>query len=169
MSELPKIDLAPFVAEWENQQHNSDQYLAGYWPLLSYGEKVASRDDLIVLAHAVYGWMPTILDHFEFSETFPASTFLADVRSGVLPDEPVVNGSWIGTSKLLHFLAPTIWPIWDRRVAVHFGLRHFSQQNKREAYSSYASFLREEAPKHENPTAYSDIRFLELCLFSYRS
>jgi hypothetical protein len=90
------------------------------------------NDSAIALACAVYGWMPTILKEHKIkigniNSRFPlqeikmieswkdAETFLSHIDE-IAP----INGSWVGTSKFLHFLNPYIFPIWDSRVAVSF-------------------------------------------------
>ena len=162
------IDLKPFVAKWnanwaassEDQKHYSQSYAA----LCAFGARAKTAEDLMVLGHATYGWMPTILkDHTKLK-----AANIAGIRAGELPLEPLLNNSWVGTSKLMHFIAPDVWPIWDSWIALHFGLRSHQQYNKADVYAAYADFLRSEVGKHANPTEWGELRFLELCLFSER-
>ncbi|UWQ59508.1 hypothetical protein K3722_05105 [Leisingera caerulea] len=157
------IDLQPFISDWVSNKGNSESYNVGYDALLAFGSAVHDKTGMLVLAHAVYGWMPTILKSYNLD-----GLAVEDVRGGFLPAEPVLNNSWVGTSKMFHFLAPEVWPIWDSRVALHFGLPRSGQHNRREVYRDYADFLRAEAASCKNPTNYSNLRFLELCLFSAR-
>ncbi|CUH76783.1 hypothetical protein TRM7557_01059 [Tritonibacter multivorans] len=162
------IDLKPFVAKWnanwaasaDKQEHYTQSYAA----LCAFGARVETAEDLMVLGHATYGWMPTILKDHENLKTANINA----IRAGEVPDKPLLNTSWVGTSKLMHFLAPDVWPIWDSRIARHFGMVHRHQYDKRIAYSEYADFLGSEVGKHANPTDWGDLRFLELCLFSDR-
>jgi len=157
------IDLPPFISAWETNKENSESYSVGYDALLAFGSAVHDQTGMLVLAHAVYGWMPTILKSYNLN-----GLAVADIRGGFLPEKPALNNSWVGTSKLFHFLAPEVWPIWDSRVALHFGLPRSDQHNRRDVYEDYTGFMRSEAAIQGNPTNYSNLRFLELCLFSAR-
>ena len=93
------------------------EYVRQYPHLLDLADTLRNRD-LYPLALAVYGWMPTILRSFE-PRHIPSSIRDAADASEWLAQLPqaAVNRSWVGTSKFLHCLHPTIFPIWDRRVA----------------------------------------------------
>lgn len=138
-------------------------YDAGYEVLLKLGEMVQDDATSHMLAHAVYGWMPTILKKFDYSECD-----LSAIRAGKLPEQPFVNGSWVGTSKFLHMIAPDLFPIWDSKVAVHFGFQRRDQYERREVYSGYVRYVRNLVGKVPNHTTWSDVRFIELCFFSAR-
>lgn len=157
------IDLQPFISDWDTNKENSESYNFGYDALLAFGSAVHDKTGLLVLAHAVYGWMPTILKSYNLD-----GLCVEDIRGGFLPEEPALNNSWVGTSKMFHFLAPDVWPIWDSRVALHFGLPRSDQHNRRDVYQNYSEFMRFEAQSSTNPTNNSNLRFLELCLFSAR-
>ncbi|WP_027244409.1 hypothetical protein [Leisingera daeponensis] len=157
------IDLTPFISEWDANKGNSESYNVGYDALLAFGSTVHDQTGMLILAHAVYGWMPTILKSYILDGLTGEN-----IRDGFLPDKPALNNSWVGTSKLFHFLAPAVWPIWDSRVALHFGLPRSDQHNRRDVYQDYTNFMRSEAAVCKNPTGYSNLRFLELCLFSAR-
>lgn len=52
----------------------------------------------------------------------------------------LVNGSIVGASKLLHFIAPAFFPIWDQHVARYCGCRApFSP----DLYAEYVGWLRD--------------------------
>ncbi|MBR1236628.1 DUF6308 family protein [Bradyrhizobium sp. AUGA SZCCT0182] len=105
-------------------------------------------------AYAVYGWMPTILKNAD--NLLPLSKFVVNLRDVSVVDARVivsrvpvhelasllfsVNKSVVGTSKLLHFLLPNLFPIWDSRIARLFGFRHASH-NTAPAYLSYFELL----------------------------
>lgn len=111
---------------------SNDSYGKSYRALIKLA--AASSDDpqndaARSLACAVYGWMPTIMDHFEIEglSTAPLKEIKEinsweDGRSFLLQfgDVAPINRSWVGTSKFMHFLNPEIFPIWDSRVAVSF-------------------------------------------------
>jgi hypothetical protein len=103
-------------------------YISSYPHILSYfaGRSPLSVTDFVRGAHLVYGWMPRILD----LHTKPPNPTLAQAASllesvriqGAISDEHlnnlvrVVDNSLVGTSKLLHFVRPDIFPIWDSNV-----------------------------------------------------
>lgn len=82
-------------------------------------------DNLVIGIHFVYGWMPTI---FEFKKTTEKDLVevipilnKAKSQELLIPDEyqklkELLNGSIVGTSKLLHFINPEVYAIWDSRV-----------------------------------------------------
>lgn len=126
-----------------------DTFLLNYPNLLrafAALDPIHKPQDFVLGAHAVYGWMPTMLD---LSMTDAAkvqkalklllydnpnrTASVAALRTleaaiGTVPKQrrdkttgtlklTARGKSIVGVSKLLHFLAPDRWPIWDRRVA----------------------------------------------------
>jgi len=98
--------------------------------LLSYGHFInffktsesLTESDFIIGAHFTYGWMPTILD-FKPKELKNCVTILNRVKNkqDITDDEletliKAVNGSLVGVSKLLHFIDPQKYAIWDSNV-----------------------------------------------------
>jgi hypothetical protein len=171
---------------------SSIEYHAPYRALIKLAHCTkddSENDGLMALSCAVYGWMPTIMKnpHFDrlpkeapilrirnIKSVDMANAFLLDVGVG-----GAINNSWIGTSKLLHVLNPTIFPIWDTRVAHHFGISSHGHVSKRSMYIEYLNFI------HKRITFYSeliqfareyisegfkymptDVRCLELMLFA---
>lgn len=85
--------------------------------------------DAIVGLHTAYAWMPTI-PNLALPAALTAAdqagivALLNDARQRLLTAAELAvlksrfcNNSMVGSSKLLHFLAPDRYPIWDRRVA----------------------------------------------------
>jgi hypothetical protein len=68
----------------------------------------------------VYGWMPTMLRLKGSVDSVYKAAYAA--REGRLNPEIIdacsatLNNSLVGTTKLIHFIAPTLYPIWDSRV-----------------------------------------------------
>jgi hypothetical protein len=102
---------------------NRSDYIS-YLEFLKFFSKtdVINKHDLIIGINFTYGWMPTI---FEFcSDQFEdALIILNDAKNRVLPTENnlkilknLFNNSLVGTSKLLHFINPKVFAIWDSRV-----------------------------------------------------
>lgn len=84
--------------------------------------KIITKHNLIIGINFTYGWMPTI---FEFcSDNFDESlNILNRAKEGDIPMieqlgilRNLFNNSLVGTSKLLHFINPEIFAIWDSRV-----------------------------------------------------
>jgi len=156
--------------------------------LASRAEDDPQNDSLLALSCSVYGWMPTILKNWDF-KNFNVEQPIAvvrnlsnveDAREFVLQIDTVspINNSWIGLSKLLHFLNPELFPIWDSRIAKHFGLNWPSQFNRKDIYISYFDFVHETLSQEPNNVAAvaqfitnehgykpSNVRCLELMLF----
>lgn len=104
-------------------------------------------EQLAVTAQLAYGWMPTVLKRADFTDwdlqrlqacqTIEDGLALIEAHVKGVP----VNNSWIGTSKVLHFFAPHAFPIWDRRVALHFGLSSYTGVNTKPNYRKYLRYV----------------------------
>lgn len=164
----------------------SEQYLRTYPQLLrstAILAKEMGEDVLPAIAHMAYGWMPTILKKFSDSKTDVVGSSTGcqsfEEASALIQslDESPINNSWVGMSKVLHFMNPEFFPIWDSRVAKHFGLKYDYQINKQNHFLEYLSFV----SKHRNKDAVkkvkkafvkeagysvSDVRACEFILFS---
>ncbi len=133
---IPSIDP-------ENRYIKSYPYLLEATKLL---HKELGADSIIAISHIAYGWMPTILT-YDFSkhdgnildEAQSVKSFEeARTMIGKIDLSPV-NNSWVGLSKVLHFANPEFFPIWDSKVAKHFGVSN--QMGKRQNYIDYISFV----------------------------
>lgn len=170
-----------------------DRYLSSYRALRNLADVTDDdprNDGLLALTSAVYGWMPTILGGCDFERFNCDGSIINTIKEVNSPEDAVafiknmeliapINGtSWVGTSKLLHFLNPLMFPIWDKRVARHFGLSHHGALNKRSRYAEYLLFVHQEAEQRlESMNLLADqiqnryqvrpslIRCVELCLF----
>lgn len=123
-----------------------------------------------VLACATYGWMPTIMKGFNlansnleqpiYSIRHANGKYEALCLLQKMGGKGIIKNSWIGTSKFMHFLNPSTFPIWDTRVAEKFSehcINHalkreklqssskmpsaYSFANKLENYQKYTSFM----------------------------
>jgi hypothetical protein len=80
-----------------------------------------TKHKFIIGAYFTYGWMPTMLN---LEDDLSAAVKVANkAKNGeLIPDEEMeslacaVNGSFVGASKLLHFINPHVYSIWDSRV-----------------------------------------------------
>lgn len=167
-----------------------DPYIASYPHLLDYfGSKARiAVCDVVCGAHMVYGWMPTVLELYpdvERCDLAAAADLLTKAKAGVpLAGKEIealaalVNNSLVGTSKLLHFVAPTRYAIWDSKVFsfIHEKRSHNYRVNNVAAYQSYLSLLRDLAKRPEFPAFHvsvnrkigyqvSPMRALEVVMF----
>lgn len=105
---------------------NEDSYISAYPVFLKYfkslDNELIKEDNLIIASHFVYGWMPTILT-LRLDQKQKVITLLNKAKSGKLLtiDELeilkyAINNSLVGLSKLLHFVNPEIYAIWDSRI-----------------------------------------------------
>ena len=138
--------------------HAGNSYLHSYPFLLAHVAALGPLDKgaLIAVAHLTYGWVPTVL-HLDFDALPDALQRVEEARRGSVLTVPqlqqvaaAVNHSVVGASKLLHFVNPATYPIWDRHV-YRFCYRtldglpaagHFYQVNDAAAYSDYAQTCR---------------------------
>jgi hypothetical protein len=101
-----------------------DNYLHSYRPILDYFSSIEafSAATFILGVTIVYGWMPTIM-RLKAANFDECAQILNKVKAGDIIDvsaletlKRMVGNSMVGTSKLLHFVRPTIYPIWDRKI-----------------------------------------------------
>jgi len=142
-------------------ESGSNVYLRSYPRILEVTKTLRDDDfgsSITFLAHAAYGWMPTVLKSFEAKEFFLIDqnpiTAIRNTKNcesliAKLPDKSPVNNSWIGLSKVLHFINPKVFPIWDSRVARHFGLNSNTQYNNKKCYVSYANWITDFNDKYD--------------------
>ena len=103
----------------------TDSYISTYPEFIKYFQLIDSeieRHHLFISSHFVYGWMPTIID-LDISNIDNVLQLLNEVKRGrklTINELEVIkksiNNSMVGTSKLLHFINPEEYAIWDSRV-----------------------------------------------------
>jgi hypothetical protein len=125
------------------------------WIHISYKEFLeffASKDeltphDLVIGAYFTYGWMPTML---ELKGDIDVVTAFANKsrREAISEGEfsrlaEAINGSVVGASKLLHFINPEKYAIWDSRVYryLHQETPYQYRLEAQNAYWEYLAFL----------------------------
>jgi hypothetical protein len=106
----------------------NSSYIRSYPSLIRFfeGKCVITGDDIICGAHMIYGWMPTILeidfDQKDLDLEGAAHLLMKAREEHNLTDEEItslarlINHSFVGASKLLHFAAPEDFAIWDSKV-----------------------------------------------------
>jgi hypothetical protein len=131
--------------------NTNDQYLKSYPYILESTSSLIDKlgsSSVITIAHIAYGWMPTILKDLDFSliekgfiiDVVKVSSF-SDAKLLINNlDKSPINNSWVGLSKVLHFTNPSFFPIWDSKVARHFGVNNY-QISKIINYEKYITFV----------------------------
>lgn len=191
MRAVEDFDIGEFLAYGKDfelfDKQRQSSYILSYPYLVNYfrGKDSIGIDDLIVGSHFVYGWMPTILDlNLDDKEE------LLDVLNKAKTDDELsknelevvkksINNSIVGGSKLLHFINPKKYPIWDSRVYrnIHIAEPYSYRVNNVEEYQKYLWLVnqiieRKEAVQFhktiEREVGYSitKVRAIELMLFT---
>jgi hypothetical protein len=163
-------------------------YLRSYPEFVQYFKNidVITEHNLVIGINFVYGWMPTI---FEFtSDNFTSALNLLNAAKSEykLSEKELTllkslfNNSLVGTTKLLHFINPNRFAIWDSRVFKYLtGEKpHANRIGNPLSYLAYLEWARsatyhEEFPilkKHlVNKVGYemTDYRIVDLVAYSY--
>ncbi len=102
-------------------------YFHSYLHFIKYFSDIKTDEidihNLTIGIHFVYGWMPTI---FKFKGTYNFSNAITILNKAKTNEDickkdydtlkELLNGSLVGTSKILHFINPRKYAIWDSRV-----------------------------------------------------
>lgn len=127
-------------------------YIISYPHILAYFQNKESyhEGDIVCGAHVVYGWMPTILHIYLKNKPLNlagAARLLTQVKQGhTLNNNEIelimgmINNSLVGTSKLLHFIAPERYAIWDSKICGYY-LKKKPNQNQINNASTYQNYL----------------------------
>lgn len=113
-----------FLVEGKDIEFKDSSYYISYPEFIRYFNDIAiiEKHNLIIGINFTYGWMPTIFDFLSVEFEKPVK-ILNNVKRGIIPDinelavlKKMFNNSLVGTSKILHFINPTKFAIWDSRV-----------------------------------------------------
>lgn len=167
----------------------SNSYFESYPYFISFFKKnnvIKNTEVLYQGANMVYGWMPTILDTqkkkkdgYRDEKNVLSSIEILGVKINSKDLEIVsafMNNSIVGGSKLLHFIYPDKYPIWDSKICsvIMNSTNLNSKVKKIENYTNYCMAVRNiinEPPKNliefkqgvKNKIKY--VRAIELILF----
>lgn len=132
----------------------TQSYIRAYPHILASlrSRQVLDEQDFVCGAHMVYGWMPTILEiHASESVEVPEGVALLNKAraEGCLSAGEIerlaqlVNRSVVGASKLLHFVNPEAFAIWDSRIYrfLHLKEPHHYRVNNAAEYCEYLKRL----------------------------
>jgi hypothetical protein len=143
-----------------NFKSTEENYLLSYPYFLNYFQNLESinLENLVIGISFTYSWMPTILKALNLKNTEKVLFILNEVKKGKLIDEQQLttlkttfNNSLVGTSKLLHFINPKQYAIWDSRVFRFLNdvEPHKYRLEKPRAYIEYLKLIEE--LKNEEP------------------
>ena len=143
-----------------NFKSTEENYLLSYPYFLNYFQNLESinLENLVIGISFTYSWMPTILKALNLKNTEEVLFILNEVKKGKLIDEQQLttlkttfNNSLVGTSKLLHFINPKQYAIWDSRVFRFLNdvEPHKYRLEKPRAYIEYLNLIEE--LKNEEP------------------
>lgn len=152
-----KISLEKLKEDTKKVVFEKDRsYLIGYPHFLQFFNNVdvITRHHLVIGIHFTYGWMPTIFNFkkAEEEELDHAVSILNKVKRGeLLSNEELdtlktcLNNSLVGVSKLLHFIRPDMYAIWDSRVYRYITGKDAYQYQVHDynAYQEYLQFCKD--------------------------
>jgi hypothetical protein len=144
----------------------NDSYIQSYSEFIKYFEDIdlIEKHHLFIASHFVYGWMPTIIQ-LNTKQIDKVLILLNKAKSLNLlnADEleivkNCVNNSLVGTSKLLHFINPSLYAIWDSRIFRYITDKKSSYGiDKPKAYLEYLIGLKNVANNAEYNNLHSKI------------
>ena len=145
MNNIAIQDILRFSDSLKNEDPEHTYHKAYYYFVKYFSDKdILTEQDLVIGANFAYGWMPTIMN-FKSNDFEKALDILNKARGSerissdeILILKSLINNSLVGVSKLLHFVNPEIYAIWDSRVC-HFllGKSHKYIVEKIELYWDY--------------------------------
>ncbi|MCA2019086.1 hypothetical protein LDJ79_23460 [Vibrio tritonius] len=145
MSNTEVKDILKFAhsLDYEDKEYT---YHKSYFYFVKYfrDKDELTEQDLVLGANFTYGWMPTILN-FKSREFVKSLEILNKAKSSeristdeILTLKSLINNSLVGVSKLLHFVNPYIYAIWDSRVCYFLlGTSRFSVIQNVDKYWEY--------------------------------
>lgn len=141
--------LAQIASSFDATKEN---YLKSYPYFLRYFEKleIITLENLIIGISFTYSWMPTILKSINLEKADEVIFILNQAKKGKTLTaselgtlKSTFNNSLVGTSKLLHFINPEKYAIWDSKVYrfLNNTTPHKYRLEKPESYLEYLSFI----------------------------
>ncbi len=180
-----KIDFHKLIDDIKYTDSKTS-YMISYPFFIKYFKNIEKIkvDNLIVGTHFVYGWMPTVLN-LNVTELKDVLSILNEAKKGFILNEDellklkkCINNSLVGTSKLLHFINPDKYAIWDSNIYRYiFGNYSLVRIEKPVLYLSYLKELEKISKQKDFKDFYSKvknivgynitkIRAIELVMFS---
>ncbi len=155
------LDIARLSASDDRAERRLYTYLSTYPHLRSTVAALGrlSTEELSATISMVYGLMPTAMV-LRRGDLEPLLRPLDDLRTdgsrlGAADLEAlaaIVNNSIVGTSKLLHFVAPAVYPVWDSRINRFLNGTSPPNTNSVPAYRAYLAAFDRIAADPESET-----------------
>ena len=128
-------------------------YIISYTEYINYFESIKefNRHNVILGSYLVYGWMPKILkfnpdefnkninDIVKLINTVRNKELLNKDDLGIL--KTISNNSLVGISKLLHFINPKKYAIWDSNVLSYLKSKDGNCKYKIDNCSDYLDYI----------------------------
>ena len=123
-------DTKKVLSSMQNAKNNNnyDWINQSYPHIIKFfnNKKKFNDHDVIIGCYIIYGWMPTMLDNFNVYNNNNFTRFLNRAKKhnqnrrfasqDIESIASYINNSIIGASKVLHFINPDVYAIWDSRV-----------------------------------------------------
>lgn len=150
-SEILKSNFSKerFYNDCRNYEVKKQTFDYSYVEFVKYFQAVdeISYHNMVIGIYFTYGWMPTIFD-FRSDKFEEGLLILNNAKKGIIPSHNEIsiliclfNNSIVGTTKLLHFINPSLFAIWDSRVYRYLtGLESYEHRIKK--YDDYLSYLK---------------------------
>ena len=152
-----KITIENLIREAKKYKTERKSDLISYTEFLYYFQNIdeINTHNLIIGINFTYGWMPTIFDFRtdQITENIVKAVkiFNKAKKGGDLIGheydllKSLLNNSLVGTTKLLHFINPEKFAIWDSRVYryIHKEEPHDYRIGKIENYLDYQKLLKD--------------------------
>ncbi|WP_268223546.1 hypothetical protein [Sinomicrobium oceani] len=104
----------------------SNSYLKSYPYFIAYFQAIPElkSEHLVIGSHMVYGWMPRVLSYngYDDERVLQLCNKAKRKEGALLKKEELeylksaINNSMVGLSKLLHFINPQHYAIWDSHI-----------------------------------------------------
>ena len=146
-----KLSIEDFKIAIGNIQPKIQSYFVTYPEFLKYFSHTPeiTNHNLIIGISFTYSWMPTVLKCIDSGSLENAVKLMNKVRSKEditkVELETIMkctNNSLVGASKLLHFIAPDRYAIWDSKVCQYYSNAKPSA-NLNKQIDTYFDYLRE--------------------------
>jgi hypothetical protein len=182
---MESLTLERLLADAKKLGSQDDHWSRSYRAFLLFFERLdlITPHDVIIATNFVYGWMPTMLKRVDLSQLEQAADILTSVKQGAILgiDElavirSVTNNSIVGTSKLLHFVNPHNFAIWDSRVCRYIYNKDY-RVDQSDVYISYLKKCKQlsqlpdfkeffDIVEAQFPFAISPMRALDVVMFT---
>lgn len=161
------VSIDKFFQDCANFKVDKQTYDVSYPEFLKYFSDIETitKHNLVIGINFTYGWMPTIFD-FRSDKFDEAIEILDNAKKGLVLTvnqletlKGLFNNSLVGTTKLLHFINPEKFAIWDSRVYYYLTgeLAHNYRIGNCESYLSFLAFCEYLTQKKEYEELHNSI------------